>query len=145
MSTRQLPTDVDPRKVKIALDLFKLGVSGSGVQELLLYDLDLIERQLAWLPYRKAKRPEAMIIDAIRNNYSAPNAFSHATPQTSPAIPTVPLDQDAEQPPRPLDAGAQGYGTADSSGAGTTDNWLAAGGSSYDLDLPDTRQEDGPQ
>lgn len=71
------------RMVSLAIRLQRLGVSQRGTQELLLYPLDVIERQLDYLPYRKAKRPEALIIDAIRNDYSPPLELFHA-PRSAP-------------------------------------------------------------
>jgi hypothetical protein len=70
----------DPRSVELAMDLLKLGVGNPVVIELLQYDHDVIERQLEWLPYRKAKRPEAFIVEAIRNDYTPPKEFFYATP-----------------------------------------------------------------
>lgn len=71
------------RATNIAYQLLKLGVSSRGVQELMTgYAYDLIERQLGYLPYRRAKRPEAMIVDAIRNDYSPPKDYYRAKAQT---------------------------------------------------------------
>lgn len=81
----------------LALDLLKLGVSSAAVQDLLAhYSYDLIERQLTYLPYRKAKRPEALIIEAIRHNYSAPKECFYAPPQTESPGTGRPMDQDPE-------------------------------------------------
>lgn len=90
------PAAPDPRKVAAALGLLRLGVSNARVNELLSYDIGVIERQLEWLPYRKAKRPEALIIDAIRNNYSPPKEVYYAPPQTQPAPAEGQLDDGAE-------------------------------------------------
>lgn len=61
------------RKTEAAVRLMELGVSESGVVDLLSkHAVDEIERQLDWMPYRKAKRPAAFIIDAVRRGYSAP-------------------------------------------------------------------------
>lgn len=99
------------RAVRLAGELMQLGVSHAGVTELLThYDHADIERQLKFLPYRKAKRPEAFIIDAIRNNYSAPKAFFYAPNETQP-LDEIPLDEDPEQPCGRLDANAQGHRT----------------------------------
>lgn len=66
MSEKDLRTD-------LAVRLMKVGVSQAGVIELLSkYPLEQIQRQLDWLPHRKAKRPSAFIVEAIRKNYSAP-------------------------------------------------------------------------
>lgn len=67
---------------RLAMELMLLGVSKSGVEQLLMHPLDEIERQLAYLPYRKANRPEAFIIEAVRHAYSAPKEFFYAANQT---------------------------------------------------------------
>jgi len=61
------------RMKQAALALMKLGVSQAGVTELLgRHPLEVVEAQLSYLPYRKARRPEAFIIQAVRNNYAKP-------------------------------------------------------------------------
>lgn len=76
------------RAFEIAYALMRLGVSKSGVERLMRdYTYDLIERQLKYLPFRKAKRPEAMIIESIRRNYTAPKDYFHA--QTDPQPPAA--------------------------------------------------------
>jgi hypothetical protein len=88
------------RMTKLAIELMKLGVSQAGARELLSdHDLDEIERQLAYLPYRKAKRPEGFIIDAVRKRYSAPKEFFYAANQAPAAEQPDPLDEDAQLPP----------------------------------------------
>ena len=84
---------------RLAMELLVLGVSKSGVERLLSqHDLDEVERQLAYLPYRKAKRPEAFIVEAVRNCYSAPKEFFYAKDQIDPAGPDRSLDQGPELP-----------------------------------------------
>ena len=86
------------RAVQIAVRLLKLGVSNSGVQELLVnYPYDLIERQLDFLPHRKAKRPEALIMEAIRRNYSPPKEFLYAKDQIESATTERSMDQGSER------------------------------------------------
>ncbi len=132
--------------IQIAVELQRLGVSKAGIIDILTnYPHDVIERQLLFLPYRKAKRKEAFIIDAIRNNYSAPKEFYYASNQTPPPDALAQLDEDAEPDPGHADANPQGYGATDTPDSGATDNWLATGGYAYDLDLPSAEQEDGPQ
>lgn len=81
------------RATKIAYDLLKLGVSNTGVQELLVnYPYDQIERQIQFLPFRKAKRPEAFIIEAVRRNYSPPKEFFYAKNQVESSTSEHPLD-----------------------------------------------------
>jgi hypothetical protein len=71
------------RATEIAVKLKRLHVSDSIVIELLSnFDLDAIESQIDWLPFRKAKRPGAFLIQAIRNNYSPPKEEYHAHAQT---------------------------------------------------------------
>lgn len=85
------------RAVKIAYDLLKLGVSNSGIQELLVnYPYDQIERQIRFLPFRKAKRPEAFIIEAVRRNYSPPKEFFYAKDEIAASTTERPLDQGSE-------------------------------------------------
>lgn len=73
---QRLTPDINPRLIHISLELQKLGVSQRGATQLMIeHPLDEIERQLAYLPYRKAKRPEAFIIEAVRNRYSPPKDF----------------------------------------------------------------------
>lgn len=63
----------------IAIELLKLHVSQAGITQLFnLGDLDEIERQLMYLPYRKAKRPGAFLIEAVRHRYSPPKEFTYA-------------------------------------------------------------------
>ena len=72
----RVASEIDPRLIQIALALQSLGVSQRGAAALMIdHPLDEIERQLAYLPYRKAKRPEAFIIEAVRNRYSPPKEF----------------------------------------------------------------------
>jgi hypothetical protein len=70
---------VNERAIKLAIELQKLGVSQLGCTRLLVeHSFEEIERQLEYLPYRKASRPEALIVEAIRHNYSPPKEFFHA-------------------------------------------------------------------
>lgn len=85
------------RATQIAYHLLKMGVSHKGVQELLMgYPYDQIEKQLEYLPYRKAKRPEAFIMDAVRNNYSPPKEFYYAKAQTEPSAATDAVDEGSQ-------------------------------------------------
>lgn len=89
----------DPKQVELAIQLLQLGVSRSGVAELLTYGTDVVERQLSYMPLRKAKRPEAFIVDAIRNDYSPPNPHYHAAHQNEARSTKSRLDEDAQSPP----------------------------------------------
>ena len=133
-----MPSD---RMVQIAMKLQLLGVSGAGITELLCYDLDLVERQLEFLPFRKAKRPEAFIIEAVRNNYNPPKEFYYAKTETQPAPSTQRLDQDSQPRIRQAPADPQGYGTQSTPGLDPSDLGLEQGGTSRSLALPDFDQE----
>lgn len=98
----------------LAIELTKLGVSPRGIQELLLHPPELVERQLAYLPYRKAKRPEALIIEAVRHNYSIPKQFYYASLKAQRSKPIDQLDPGAELPDPDGDADPLGHGTEDS-------------------------------
>lgn len=103
------------RLTTLAMELLKLGVSKSGVETLLsLHDLDEVERQLAYLPFRRAKRPEAFIVEAVRNRYSPPKEFYYAANQTQSSGHGNALDEDPERPARSPDAKAQGHRASDS-------------------------------
>jgi hypothetical protein len=59
------------------------GVSDKVLVDLLVaYPLDLIERQLRYLPYRKAKKPVSLLVAAIQNDYEPPaNYPGDASPE----------------------------------------------------------------
>lgn len=98
------------RLTSLAMQLLVLGVSKSGVERLLSdHELDEVERQLAYLPYRHAKRPEAFVVEAVRNRYSPPKEFFYAETQAESADPSAPVDQDAEPLDGSVDAGPQGH------------------------------------
>lgn len=60
------------RMVRLAGRLMQVGVSNSQIQKLLLFDLDLVERQLDWLPFRSARKRASLIVAAIEKDYEAP-------------------------------------------------------------------------
>lgn len=109
----------EDRAVQLAIQLKRLNVSQAGIVDLLShYSHDVIERQLQFLPFRKAKRKEAFIVDAIRNDYSPPKEFYYASPQPPAPSDDFPLDQDPKPavrhaPAEPLGHGAQGAPGAD--------------------------------
>lgn len=106
------------RLTKLAMELLKIGVSKTGVELLLsTHELDEIERQLAYLPYRRAKRPEAFIVDAVRRRYSPPKEFYYAAHSPDDSGEDRPLDEDTQHAPRPPYAQPQGHGTPDTPGA----------------------------
>lgn len=100
------------RAVRLAARMMELGVSREGILEMFAFPLDQVEAQINWLPYRKAKRPGAFLIEAVRRNYSPPPAY-YAHLQTRKPPLREPLDQGAEPGPGRTDArpprhGAQG-------------------------------------
>lgn len=128
---------IDPRMVQVAMRLQLLGVSKAGVQELLGYPLDDVERQLNYLPYRKAKRPEAFIIEAVRNSYSPPKELFYAAPQT-PLVPQLDrLDQNPQLPAGPPDANLARYGASSPPGFDTLHPGMESGGAASDPLLSD--------
>ena len=87
------------KTVELATELLKLGLSRPVVTVLLSeYPLEDVERQLTYLPFRKAKRPGAFLVEAIRSNYSPPKEFFHATPHPPHPQEPVPLDKGPQQP-----------------------------------------------
>lgn len=97
------------RMVAAAERLMRLGVSQAGTANLLGYSIDVVERQLDYLPFRKSRRPEALIVEAIRHDYSPPSAYFHA--ENRPIAPhrPEPLDKDPERPARPAHADPRGH------------------------------------
>ena len=133
------------RMTNLAMELMRLGVSQSGVTDLLTYHpLDEIERQLAYLPYRKAKRPEAFIIEAVRNRYSPPKEFFYATRETNPADSPDSLDQDAESPRGASDAEPQGHRASDPPRAAPGDLRLEQTAPLGDFEVPSAQDSDWP-
>ncbi len=99
----------DDRAVRAATELMRLGVSNAGIVDLLAHHpIEVIEKQLRLLPGRKARRPEAFIIQAIRADYSAPNPHRHAKSETDPSRERDAVDQGPERPPRLPDAKPEG-------------------------------------
>lgn len=118
-------TEGRKRAQRIATELMRLGVSHRGVQELLVgYPYEAIERQLVFLPFRKAKRPEAMIIEAVRNNYSPPKELYYAKAQTQPHEDPDGLDESAQLPDPKPDADPLGLGAQDPPRASEADGGL---------------------
>ncbi len=100
------------RPTQIAMDLLKLGVSHSGIQELLVnYPYDVIERQISFMPYRKAKRPEAFIMEAVRRNYSPPKEIFYAKNKAKPTTTVDTVDEGSKHRPRQSDANTKGHRT----------------------------------
>lgn len=129
----------------IAVELMKLGVSQRGVQELLTFPPELVERQLKYLPYRKAKRPEAFIIDAVRNNYSAPKEFFYAPPKAQPAAPVNQLDKGSQLPDPDAAANPHGHGAQNPPHPPSPNRGVEPSGSDDCRTLPETDGLDWPQ
>lgn len=130
------------RAFAIAYALMRLGVSKSGVDRIMReYSYDLIEKQLAYLPFRKAKRPEAMIIESIRRNYSTPKDYFYASHQTEPEG-NNPLDQGSQLSARHLASDSQGYGAEAAPDLASPNRGLEPGGPSRDLAVPNAHEAD---
>lgn len=100
----------DDRSVAAAAALMRLGVSRAGIVDLLAHHpIETIERQLRWLPLRKARRPEALVIDAIRFDYSSPNLFRHAKDEAPPPGRSDPVHEGAKPRDRRPHAGTEGH------------------------------------
>jgi len=125
------------KKTELAVQLYRLGVSRDGVIDLLSqYTEEEIQRQLDYLPFRKAKRKEAFIVEAIRKGYSPPKEFFYAQTQAdlTPAFGAV--DEGAELPLGSSDVGPQGHGTENPAYPDSQDFGLAASQPSNDPELP---------
>lgn len=83
--------------IRVAVELQRVGISKDGTVLLLGEDLDEVERQLCYLPYRKARRPAAFLVEAIRKRYSPPKEFYYAQAKTVDAS-SGGLDENAEPP-----------------------------------------------
>ena len=126
------------RKTRLAVELYKLGVSKDGVVELLSqFSEDEIEQQLIYLPYRKAKRQEAFIVDAIRKSYSPPKEYYYAQTKADLAAAFDAVDQGSQRAVRPGDPQSQGYGAEDSPDPDQANLGLAARQPDDPADLPD--------
>lgn len=126
------------KKIELAKRLHLVGVSKDGVVELLWkYPLERIEAQLEYLPYRKAKRPEAMIIESIRKNYSPPKEFYYARSKSELTEAFESLDEGSEPPAGPAPADPEGHGAESALDLDPSDERLAAGRQSNASDLPD--------
>ena len=67
--------NTDKRK-RILRELLKHGVSGSTASQMLdKYPIERISGQLEMLPFRNAKEPAAMLVKAIRDDWTAPATY----------------------------------------------------------------------
>jgi hypothetical protein len=72
------------REAEVKVELLKLGVSRSQIMELVeRYSLERIERQLQWLPLRRARKPSSLIVSAIKEDYELPSAALEQQPENS--------------------------------------------------------------
>jgi hypothetical protein len=133
------------RAVKVAVELYKLGLSQAGVEDLILHNsLDSIEEQLFYLPHRKARRPGAFLVDAVRNHYSPPKEFYYAKTEPQSAEARNSVAEDTFRIDRPPDAVAERHRTQGSPGAPPSDSIDATRiTSSIDIVLPRTDQANG--
>lgn len=122
--------------VQIAVELIKLGVSHAGVVELLSYPHERIKRQLSFMPFRKAKRPEAFIVDAIRHDYSPPKEYYYAKNKAAFATNQFSMDEDPQLANRPAPTKTEGYGTQNPLDSAETDNRMEQGRLLGDTILP---------
>jgi len=130
------------RATTVAIQLMKLGVSQAGVAELLgRNSLEVIEAQLSYLPYRKARRPEAFIIEAVRNNFSPPREL-YAKTHAQNAAARNPLDEGSQHPDRPVDADLEGYGAETPPGLDQADGGLGSAEPTCDYDLSEFDETD---
>lgn len=126
------------KKIELAKRLHLVGVSKDGVIELLWkYPLERIEAQLEYLPYRKAKRPEAMIIESIRKDYTPPKEFYYARSQSELREAFESLDEGSESPTGSAPADPQGHRAESSPPPDPADQRLAEGRQADADDLPD--------
>lgn len=72
------------REAEVKVELLRLGVSRSQILEIVeRYSLERIERQLRWLPYRRARKPSSLIVSAIREDFEVPSAALEQQPSNS--------------------------------------------------------------
>lgn len=130
---------------EIAMRLHQLGVSRKAVLDLInLYPWDIIEQQLDWLPHRKARRPEAFVVDAIRHNYSAPKEIYYASHKAPHSKSPEQLDQDPEPFAGQPAPETQGHRAKDSVSFEPPHGGLESGGTDADPLIPNLDIEDWP-
>lgn len=125
------------KKIELAKRLHLVGVSKEGVIELLWkFPLERIEAQLEYLQYRKAKRPEAMIIESIRKDYTPPKEFYYARSQSELREAFESLDEGSESSAGSAAPNPEGHGAAGLAPLDPTNQRLAEGGQARADDLP---------
>lgn len=126
------------KMTQLALELQKLGVSQDGSLDILLkYPIDVIEAQLSYMPMRRAKRPEAFIVEAIRKNYSPPNNAYYAKAKAELAAAINAVDKSPQRPVRQADPEPKGHGAPNPPDLDPEHEWVEPGGAVDHDDLPD--------
>ncbi|MBS1714606.1 MAG: hypothetical protein JST30_09750 [Armatimonadetes bacterium] len=124
-------------KTQLAVALMRIGVSKRGVEELLTnYPVETIKRQLAFLPFRKARRPEALIVESIRNDFSPPKEFYYASNQAHPSSAAHAVDEGAQPSDPNLAPDLDRHGTAAAPDPVAPDHGLEQAGVDGDLAVP---------
>jgi hypothetical protein len=96
--------------ILLARRLRDAGVSHAGIIDLLMHHPhEVISRQLDYLPFRKAKRPGAFLLEAVRHNYSAPKEFFYANPHALADQAQGSVDQTALDSRGPFHEKSAGY------------------------------------
>lgn len=122
---------------EVAERLRAVGVSKRGILDLVAdHTYGEIMAQLDYLPYRRAKRPEAFVIEAIRQSYSPPKEFLHARPPSRPQHEGG-VDEDPEPALRPPPAGTRGHRAPHPLGPAAQHDGLGSGGPYHELVVPD--------
>ncbi|MEI7576406.1 MAG: hypothetical protein WCK51_05895 [Armatimonadota bacterium] len=128
--------------VELAKELHLLGISHVGIVEVMSqYSHERIRQQLAYLPYRRAKRPEAFLIEAVRNNYSPPKEYFHAQAEIRRSASEQLVDQGSEHRARQTDANSERYGAEGAPGPDPLDGGLEPDWESRDLAIPSANEE----
>jgi hypothetical protein len=123
--------------VELAKELHLLGISHVGIVEVMSqYPHERIRQQLAYLPYRRAKRPEAFLIEAVRNNYSPPKEYFYAKAEANRADSQPLMDKGSEPSLRQTDANSKGHRTPNPVDPDPFDSGLESQWESRDLALP---------
>lgn len=131
--------------VELAKELHLLGISHVGIVEVMSqYPHERIRQQLAYLPYRRAKRPEAFLIEAVRNNYSPPKEYFHAQAEIRRSVSQPLVDKGSEHSARQIIANTEGHGAEGALGPDPLDSGLEPNWESRDLAIPSADKENRP-
>ena len=67
------PETFQNRVRRLAAELARIGVTGRQIERLFAtYEIDEIEQQIVWLPYRRARNPASVVVMAICERYEKP-------------------------------------------------------------------------